>query len=289
MASKTLRNALIDTLKRLSKSDLRVFCIQMVDYGPQPWTDVRALRSRDPTEIANLMVSNFTELGALSVAVDRLTRVGFKDEADRLKSGPTSEEHFVDKNKDYLIHDLRNVEHILDELLNKGVIQQESYDKISALSTSEEKIKELIDGHLKTVGSKDIFHDIAMENRTIRHQGSYSRIRPQESISVLLGSDDDRYIKTVQMFGKMHVFTAGVWIQLEPEVNCVDSEDAPIYSLQSEAGHFECSVSGLRWVCKEKVSFKYQFGSWEEHMERMETMHYIPGGPLLDITVVAGK
>ncbi|XP_037636216.1 NACHT, LRR and PYD domains-containing protein 1 homolog [Sebastes umbrosus] len=81
----------------------------------------------------------------------------------------------------------------------------------------------------------------------------------------------------------------GDWIKLEPEVNCVDAEDAPIYSLQSEAGNFECSVSGLRWVSKDKVSLKYQFGSWEEHMERLETLHYIPGGPLLDVKVIAGK
>ncbi|KAL7400807.1 hypothetical protein ABVT39_018180 [Epinephelus coioides] len=79
------------------------------------------------------------------------------------------------------------------------------------------------------------------------------------------------------------------WIKLEPEVNCVDADHAPTYSLQSEAGAFECSVSGLRWVCKEKVSFKYQFGSWEGHLDRLETMQYIPGGPLLDITVIAGK
>ncbi|XP_049432360.1 uncharacterized protein LOC125888799 isoform X2 [Epinephelus fuscoguttatus] len=79
------------------------------------------------------------------------------------------------------------------------------------------------------------------------------------------------------------------WIKLEPEVNCGDADDVPTYSLQSEAGAFECSVSGLRWVCKEKVSFKYQFGSWEGHLDRLETMQYIPGGPLLDITVIAGK
>ncbi|KAK9517965.1 hypothetical protein VZT92_023295 [Zoarces viviparus] len=288
MASKTGKNALIDTLKCLNRSDLRAFCSQMVQHGTQPWTDVRALRSRDPTEIANLMVSNFTERGAVRAAVKTLTRMGYKDEADRLTSGPTSEEHFVDRNKDYLIHKVGNVEHILDELLKKGVIQQESYDEISALSTSEEKIKELIDGHLKTVESKDIFQEIAMENVKIHRQLHYQG----PHLSSMPSGSDDQYFKKVRMFENTKIYiksTSGVWIQLEPEVNCVDSEDAPIYSLQSEAGRFECSVSGLRWVCKEKVSLKYQFGSWEEHMERMETMRYIPGGPLLDITVVAGK
>ncbi|XP_030251033.1 NACHT, LRR and PYD domains-containing protein 1b allele 2-like isoform X1 [Sparus aurata] len=79
------------------------------------------------------------------------------------------------------------------------------------------------------------------------------------------------------------------WTKLEPEVNSTDADEAPTYSLQSEAGNFECSVSGLRWVCKEKVSFKYQFCSWEEPMERMESMKYMLAGPLIDIKVNAGK
>ncbi|XP_073341134.1 uncharacterized protein [Pagrus major] len=79
------------------------------------------------------------------------------------------------------------------------------------------------------------------------------------------------------------------WTKLEPEVNSTDADEAPTYSLQSEAGNFECSVCGLRWVCKEKVSFKYQFCPWEEPMERMESMKYRLAGPLIDITVHAGK
>ncbi|XP_078020308.1 NACHT, LRR and PYD domains-containing protein 1b allele 2-like isoform X2 [Epinephelus lanceolatus] len=77
------------------------------------------------------------------------------------------------------------------------------------------------------------------------------------------------------------------WTKLEPVINTVD--EAQIYSLQSDAGRFECSVSALRWVCKEKVSFKYQFCSWEELGERPSCMDYMPAGPLMDITVTAGK
>ncbi|KAK9528563.1 hypothetical protein VZT92_012716 [Zoarces viviparus] len=79
------------------------------------------------------------------------------------------------------------------------------------------------------------------------------------------------------------------WTKLEPEVNSTGADEAPTYSLQSEAGNFECSVSGLRWICKGKVSFKYQFSSVEEHMERIKSMHYMPAGPLMNITVLAGK
>ncbi|XP_068592430.1 uncharacterized protein [Cebidichthys violaceus] len=79
------------------------------------------------------------------------------------------------------------------------------------------------------------------------------------------------------------------WSKLEPEVNSKDADEAPTYSLQSEAGHFECSVSGLRWICKGKVRFKYQFCPWEEPMERMNSMQYMAAGPLMNITVLAGK
>ncbi|XP_049439530.1 uncharacterized protein LOC125893087 isoform X2 [Epinephelus fuscoguttatus] len=79
------------------------------------------------------------------------------------------------------------------------------------------------------------------------------------------------------------------WTEVEPEVNSTDADKASTYSLQSEAGNFECSVSGLRWICKEKVSFKYQFCSWEGPIERIESMQYMAAGPLMDITVIAGK
>nr|XP_046255929.1 uncharacterized protein LOC124064997 [Scatophagus argus] len=79
------------------------------------------------------------------------------------------------------------------------------------------------------------------------------------------------------------------WTKLEPEVSSTGADEAPTYSLQSEAGRFECSVSGLRWVCEAKISFKYQFCSWEEPMERMESLGYMPAGPLMDITVTTGK
>ncbi|XP_042257999.1 NACHT, LRR and PYD domains-containing protein 1 homolog [Thunnus maccoyii] len=63
----------------------------------------------------------------------------------------------------------------------------------------------------------------------------------------------------------------------------------PTYRMQSEAGHFKCSVSGLRWVCKKKVNFTYQFRSWEEHRQKLNMVHCKPGGPLMYITVTDGE
>ncbi|KAL6109536.1 uncharacterized protein ACO6RY_12638 [Pungitius sinensis] len=82
------------------------------------------------------------------------------------------------------------------------------------------------------------------------------------------------------------------WTQREPEVNTKGTDGAPTYSLQSEAGSFECSVSGLRWTCKGRISFKYQFvymGSCEVLMERIPSLQYMPAGPLMDISVDTGK
>lgn len=183
----------------------------------------------------------------------------------------------MDEHRHELILGLKKVEPILDELLTKGVIEQESYDKMKALPTSEEQMRELFD-YLTDAGDrdKDVLFNII------------EKFEPGVIKLIMFGlpfpSADVTVMSTMAKVGQMS--PEDDWITLEPEVNCVD---APTYRLQSEAGNYECSVSGLRWVCKEKVRFKYQFGSWEEHMERIETMQYMAGGPLMDITVIAGK
>ncbi|XP_034020512.1 LOW QUALITY PROTEIN: sterile alpha motif domain-containing protein 9 [Thalassophryne amazonica] len=77
------------------------------------------------------------------------------------------------------------------------------------------------------------------------------------------------------------------WTNVKPKVT--ETEEGQTYSLQSEAGHFTCSVSSLRWVSQGKVNFTYQFISWEDYKERPSCMDYIPAGPLLNITVTAGS
>ncbi|KAM4537181.1 sterile alpha motif domain-containing protein 9 isoform 1-T2 [Odontesthes bonariensis] len=77
------------------------------------------------------------------------------------------------------------------------------------------------------------------------------------------------------------------WTTLEPEVKTGD--EVQTYGLQSDAGRFECSASALRWVCKEPVSLQYRFCSWEEHRGESACADYVPAGPLLDISVAAGK
>ncbi|XP_035609289.2 sterile alpha motif domain-containing protein 9-like [Oncorhynchus keta] len=75
------------------------------------------------------------------------------------------------------------------------------------------------------------------------------------------------------------------WVQVEP---VVITEEAPMFSM-SPLGRYECRVSGLRWVCKDHVSLQYQFSSWEPHSAMMKSLGYKQGGPLLDVTILAGE
>uniref|UniRef100_A0A668UH28 Pyrin domain-containing protein n=1 Tax=Oreochromis aureus TaxID=47969 RepID=A0A668UH28_OREAU len=83
----------------------------------------------------------------------------------------SSENHFVDKHRVELIQRVSNIEPILDELLKEKVIQQESYDRIRALQTSQEKMRELYSGPLKAgSASKDVFYQILQTHeRLLKH------------------------------------------------------------------------------------------------------------------------
>eukprot|EP00063_Salmo_salar_P069170 XP_014044005.1 PREDICTED: caspase recruitment domain-containing protein 8-like [Salmo salar] len=54
-------------------------------------------------------------------------------------------------------------------------------------------------------------------------------------------------------------------------------------------GSFECTVSGLRWLCERDVILKYHFRNWEPYSHLLKDMQYTQGGPLLDITMELGE
>lgn len=66
----------------------------------------------------------------------------------------------MDKHQRDLIERVSNIGPILDDLFLKGVIQQEDYDRIRAITTKQEKMRELYSGPLKSSGhaGKDIFY-----------------------------------------------------------------------------------------------------------------------------------
>ncbi|XP_064796308.1 NACHT, LRR and PYD domains-containing protein 1 homolog isoform X2 [Oncorhynchus masou masou] len=84
-----------------------------------------------------------------------------------------------------------------------------------------------------------------------------------------------------------HLKTAETWIALEPLVST--ENEISIYRLESIAGRYECTISGLRWVCESKVTLLYHFSSWEPHRAVLQSMGYRQAGPLLDIKIIEGK
>ncbi len=68
----------------------------------------------------------------------------------------------MDKHQCDLIERVSNIKPILDNLLKKGVIQQEDYDTIGAIQTTQERMRKLYSGPLKAGGQagKDIFYEI---------------------------------------------------------------------------------------------------------------------------------
>ncbi|XP_029604733.1 NACHT, LRR and PYD domains-containing protein 1b allele 3-like [Salmo trutta] len=54
-------------------------------------------------------------------------------------------------------------------------------------------------------------------------------------------------------------------------------------------GSYECTVSGLRWLCERDVILKYHFRNWDPYSQLLKDMQYTQGGPLLDITMELGE
>ncbi|CAK6982079.1 NACHT%2C LRR and PYD domains-containing protein 1 homolog, partial [Scomber scombrus] len=128
--------------------------------------------------------------------------------------------------------------------------------------------------------------DVSDDDEASENRGpSSSQPRPLPEVSAISSENEG----TSRSSESGSITDSSDWTTLEPEVNSPDADEAPTYSLQSEAGRFECRVSNLRWVCKEKVSFKYQFGTLPEYLERTERLGYMPAGPILDIKVISGK
>ncbi|KAI3376232.1 hypothetical protein L3Q82_016740 [Scortum barcoo] len=209
-----------------------------------------------------------------------------------LSSLTATEQHFVDRHQSALITRVSDTGFILDKLMDRMLISAEKYDTVRALQTTEDQMRGILQG--LTLAGKDALCEILKKMRSMR-----PLISELEETEKSLDHGGEKRLRFGQRkykkgpSGKLKLepvdslMDSSDWTELEPVVNTVD--EVQTFSLQSEAGGFECSVSALRWVCKEKVSFEYQFCSWDEHMSRPSCKDYMPAGPLLDITVTAGK
>uniref|UniRef100_A0AAZ3QUE0 FIIND domain-containing protein n=1 Tax=Oncorhynchus tshawytscha TaxID=74940 RepID=A0AAZ3QUE0_ONCTS len=77
------------------------------------------------------------------------------------------------------------------------------------------------------------------------------------------------------------------WLQVEPLTSTV--QGVTMFRHRTPKGSYECTVSGVRWLCERDVILKYHFRNWEPYSQLLKDMQYTQGGPLLDITVELGE
>uniref|UniRef100_A0A667WP58 PYD and CARD domain containing n=1 Tax=Myripristis murdjan TaxID=586833 RepID=A0A667WP58_9TELE len=164
----------------LPEKKLKKFCMVLLDRRGEPRVKTSAVEGKDCITIAQVLVSTFTELGALQITLELLREIDCNEEAERLGELParvsditecSSPEklsknlHFVDKHRTALIQRVSTVPSLLDELLDSGVIKQEGYNTVMAQATSQAMMRELYKGPLNACGpsGKDIFYEILVE------------------------------------------------------------------------------------------------------------------------------
>ncbi|XP_031670600.1 NACHT, LRR and PYD domains-containing protein 5-like isoform X2 [Oncorhynchus kisutch] len=84
-----------------------------------------------------------------------------------------------------------------------------------------------------------------------------------------------------------HVEDSTHWLQIEPLTSTV--QGVTMFRHRTPKGSYECTVSGLRWLCERDVILKYHFRNWEPYSQLLKGMQYTQGGPLLDITMELGE
>ncbi|XP_029603900.1 NACHT, LRR and PYD domains-containing protein 1b allele 2-like isoform X2 [Salmo trutta] len=84
-----------------------------------------------------------------------------------------------------------------------------------------------------------------------------------------------------------HVEDSTHWLQIEPLTSTV--QGVTMFRHRTPKGSYECTVSGLRWLCERDVILKYHFRNWEPYRQLLKDMQYTQGGPLLDITMELGE
>ncbi|XP_062993936.1 apoptosis-associated speck-like protein containing a CARD [Elgaria multicarinata webbii] len=153
MAQKTARDRLLDALEDLEDDELRRFKSKLREFPVEQGYDnipKGRLQKADALDLSDLLLSFYTERYALQVTAAVLEAVNCKCQAEALlrtgrkgmqPPGP-SEIHFIEQHREQLIQRTATVEGVLD-LLHGTILDEEQYQKISSMRTSQEKMREL--------------------------------------------------------------------------------------------------------------------------------------------------
>uniref|UniRef100_A0A3P8Q7M9 Caspase 20, apoptosis-related cysteine peptidase n=1 Tax=Astatotilapia calliptera TaxID=8154 RepID=A0A3P8Q7M9_ASTCA len=83
--AKTIKSALADTLENLSKGDFKRFCHQLLDRREEPRVKRNRVEGKSRLQITDVLVSTFTEEGALTVVLKILKAIGCNQLAKELE------------------------------------------------------------------------------------------------------------------------------------------------------------------------------------------------------------
>uniref|UniRef100_A0A3Q0T8A5 Pyrin domain-containing protein n=1 Tax=Amphilophus citrinellus TaxID=61819 RepID=A0A3Q0T8A5_AMPCI len=86
MPQTTIKMALVSALEDLSKGDFEKFCHQLLDRRQEPRVKRNKVEDKNRLQITDVLVSHFTEEGALRVAVEILKQIGCSEEAQTLET-----------------------------------------------------------------------------------------------------------------------------------------------------------------------------------------------------------
>ncbi|XP_037310135.2 apoptosis-associated speck-like protein containing a CARD [Pungitius pungitius] len=188
MPPKTVKRAIKDALADLSNEQFKEFCDELRDRPGEPKVLQNKVEGKTRLEIADVLVTTFTEAGAPSVTAELLREIGCNEHADKLMQetggqpsnnsgaasvnttarGGSAESDFVDNHRSALIDRVSNIKTILDDLLAEGVVSQAKYDEIIDISNSRDRMRSLYSGPLNAAGraGKEVFYKILQRHET---------------------------------------------------------------------------------------------------------------------------
>ncbi|XP_069591622.1 uncharacterized protein [Ranitomeya imitator] len=97
------------------------------------------------------------------------------------KSKTSDKKHFVIENRNKLISNITDVDSVLDDLLDEGLLTEEQYDIIRKKDTSQEKMRELY-GYVRSwgPGDNDAFLSILQKNNPVVIKNLKANIKGQK-------------------------------------------------------------------------------------------------------------
>uniref|UniRef100_A0A8C8SQ01 Uncharacterized protein n=1 Tax=Pelusios castaneus TaxID=367368 RepID=A0A8C8SQ01_9SAUR len=147
------RDHLVDTLKNLTKIELKEFNSKLTDIElKEDYTHIPRgeLERAECVEIATLLISHYGKAYGVEVAISVLKAINQRDlfpapgpaPIRRSSVGLKAPMHFVDRHREQLIQRVTLVEGVMDKLLG-DVLDNEEYQTIKAERTNPMKMRKL--------------------------------------------------------------------------------------------------------------------------------------------------